>query len=56
MDQEKELLHNQMSWLQDELKGKTEEMLSLSREKGNEILELKCTLENKEDEVSFYIE
>lgn len=53
MEQEKELLHDQISWLKDELKAKTEELLSLSREKGNEILELKCTLENKEDEVSF---
>ncbi|XP_037553921.1 translocated promoter region b, nuclear basket protein [Nematolebias whitei] len=51
MEQEKELLHDQISWLKDELKAKTEELLSLSREKGNEILELKCTLENKEDEL-----
>lgn len=56
MDQEKELLHDQMSWLQDELRAKTEELLSLSREKGNEILELKFTLENKEEEASFYFE
>ncbi|KAM4739914.1 translocated promoter region b, nuclear basket protein isoform 2-T2 [Anableps anableps] len=52
MEQEKELLHGQMSWFKDELKAKTEELLSLSREKGNEILELKCTLENKEDELT----
>jgi len=54
MDQEKELLHGQTSWLNEELKAKTEEMLSLSRQKGNEILELKCTVENKEDEVSLF--
>ena len=50
MEQEKELLHGQTSWLNEELKSKSEELLSLSREKGNQILELKCTLENKEDE------
>uniref|UniRef100_A0A4W6CYY1 Nucleoprotein TPR n=1 Tax=Lates calcarifer TaxID=8187 RepID=A0A4W6CYY1_LATCA len=50
MEQEKELLHGQTSWLNEELKAKSEELLSLSRQKGNEILELKCTLENKEDE------
>ena len=53
MEQEKELLHGQSSWLKDELKSKTEELLSLSRQKSNEILELKCNLENKEDEASF---
>uniref|UniRef100_A0A3B4WRI9 Nucleoprotein TPR n=1 Tax=Seriola lalandi dorsalis TaxID=1841481 RepID=A0A3B4WRI9_SERLL len=52
MEQEKELLHGQTSWLNGELKAKSEEMLSLSRQKGNEILELKCTLENKEDELN----
>ncbi|KAK5623407.1 hypothetical protein CRENBAI_014854 [Crenichthys baileyi] len=51
MEQEKELLHGQMSWFKEELKAKTEELLSLSREKGNEILDLKCMLENKEDEL-----
>ncbi|KAM4548847.1 translocated promoter region b, nuclear basket protein isoform 3-T3 [Odontesthes bonariensis] len=52
MNQEKELLHGQTSWLNEELKAKSEEMLSLSRQKGNEILELKCTVENKEDELN----
>ncbi|XP_054904526.1 translocated promoter region b, nuclear basket protein isoform X2 [Poeciliopsis prolifica] len=52
MEQEKELLHGQMSWLKDELKAKMEGLLTLSREKGNEILELKCKLENKEDELT----
>ncbi|XP_030582625.1 translocated promoter region b, nuclear basket protein [Archocentrus centrarchus] len=52
MEQEKELLHSQTSWLNEELKSKSEELLSLSRQKGNEILELKCTLENKEDEMN----
>ncbi|CAG11616.1 unnamed protein product, partial [Tetraodon nigroviridis] len=50
MAQEKELLHGQTSWLNEELKAKSEELLSISRQKGNEILELKCKLENKEDE------
>ncbi|KAM7409722.1 hypothetical protein PAMA_001286 [Pampus argenteus] len=52
MEQEKELLHGQTSWLNEELKAKSEELLSLSRQKGNEILELKCTLENKVDELT----
>ncbi|XP_015241685.1 PREDICTED: nucleoprotein TPR-like isoform X4 [Cyprinodon variegatus] len=52
MEQEKELLHGQMSWFKEELKAKTEELLSLSREKGNDILELKCLLENKDDELT----
>lgn len=51
LEQEKELLHNQNSWLNTELKTKTDELLALGREKGNEILELKCTLENKKEEV-----
>ncbi|KAG9351114.1 hypothetical protein JZ751_025004 [Albula glossodonta] len=52
MEQEKELLQNQTTWLNAELKTKSEELLSLSREKGNEILELKCNLENKKEEVT----
>ncbi|KAK2496254.1 hypothetical protein MC885_012723 [Smutsia gigantea] len=52
LEQEKELLHNQNTWLNAELKTKTDELLALGREKGNEILELKCNLENKKEEVS----
>ncbi|XP_036378661.1 translocated promoter region b, nuclear basket protein isoform X2 [Megalops cyprinoides] len=52
MEQEKELLQNQITWLNAELKTKSEELLSLSREKGNEILELKCNLENKNEELT----
>ncbi|XP_076580410.1 translocated promoter region b, nuclear basket protein [Chaetodon auriga] len=52
MEQEKELLRGQTSWLNEELKAKSEELLSLSRQKGNQILELKCNLENKEDELN----
>ncbi|KAH0504776.1 Nucleoprotein TPR [Microtus ochrogaster] len=51
LEQEKELLLNQNSWLNTELKTKTDELLALGREKGNEILELKCKLENKKEEV-----
>lgn len=47
LEQEKELLHSQNTWLNTELKTKTDELLALGREKGNEILELKCSLENK---------
>ncbi|EPY80554.1 translocated promoter region (to activated MET oncogene)-like protein [Camelus ferus] len=50
LEQEKELLHNQNTWLNTELKTKTDELLALGREKGNEILELKCNLENKKEE------
>uniref|UniRef100_A0A4W5RWH9 Nucleoprotein TPR n=1 Tax=Hucho hucho TaxID=62062 RepID=A0A4W5RWH9_9TELE len=52
MEQEKELLQNQNTWLNSELKTKTEELLSVSRDKGKEILELKCSLEGKKDEVT----
>ncbi|XP_049632341.1 nucleoprotein TPR isoform X3 [Suncus etruscus] len=52
LEQEKELLHNQNTWLNTELKTKTDELLALGREKGNEILELKCNLENKKEEVT----
>ncbi|KFP37480.1 Nucleoprotein TPR, partial [Chlamydotis macqueenii] len=52
LEQEKELLQNQNTWLNTELKAKTDELLHAAREKGNEILELKCNLENKKEEVS----
>uniref|UniRef100_A0A8C7KYN0 Nucleoprotein TPR n=1 Tax=Oncorhynchus kisutch TaxID=8019 RepID=A0A8C7KYN0_ONCKI len=52
MEQEKELLRGQTAWLNAELKAKSEELLALSRQKGNQILELKCSLENKEDELN----
>ncbi|KAM9283885.1 nucleoprotein TPR isoform 5-T5 [Morus bassanus] len=52
LEQEKELLQNQNTWLNAELKAKTDELLHTAREKGNEILELKCNLENKKEEVS----
>eukprot|EP00063_Salmo_salar_P003670 XP_013978505.1 PREDICTED: nucleoprotein TPR-like isoform X5 [Salmo salar] len=52
MEQEKELLRGQTAWLNEELKAKSEELLALSRQKGNQILELKCSLENKEDELN----
>ncbi|XP_038820058.1 nucleoprotein TPR-like isoform X5 [Salvelinus namaycush] len=52
MEQEKELLQNQNTWLNSELKTKTEELLSVSRDKGKEILELKCSFECKKDEVT----
>ncbi|XP_062836814.1 nucleoprotein TPR isoform X2 [Anolis carolinensis] len=51
-EQEKELLQNQNTWLNSELKTKTDELLRVAREKGSEILELKCSLENKKEEVS----
>ncbi|XP_065601621.1 nucleoprotein TPR isoform X4 [Cyrtonyx montezumae] len=52
LEQEKELLQSQNAWLNSELKAKTDELLHTAREKGSEILELKCNLENKKEEVS----
>ncbi|XP_030629604.1 nucleoprotein TPR [Chanos chanos] len=52
MEQEKELLEKQNTWLNSELKNKTDELITISREKGKEILELKCSLENQKDEVT----
>ncbi|XP_072919390.1 translocated promoter region b, nuclear basket protein isoform X3 [Hemitrygon akajei] len=51
LEQEKELLMNQNSWLNTEIKTKTDELVGLRREKSNEILELRCNLENKKDEI-----
>uniref|UniRef100_A0A670YV32 Nucleoprotein TPR n=1 Tax=Pseudonaja textilis TaxID=8673 RepID=A0A670YV32_PSETE len=51
-EQEKELLQNQNTWLNTELKAKTDELLALVLEKGTEILDLKYGLENKKEEVS----
>ncbi|XP_056379611.1 nucleoprotein TPR isoform X2 [Hyla sarda] len=51
LEQEKELLQTQNNWLNNELRSKTDELLSVQRQKGNEILELKGSLENKTDEV-----
>lgn len=50
-EQEKELLQNQNTWLNTELKAKTDELLVLVLEKGTEILDLKYGLENKKEEV-----
>ncbi|KAL0200475.1 hypothetical protein M9458_003662, partial [Cirrhinus mrigala] len=50
MEQEKELLQNQNTWLNAELKSKTDELYTESRDKGKEILELKCSLESKKEE------
>ncbi|XP_050989675.1 nucleoprotein TPR [Labeo rohita] len=52
MEQEKELLQNQNTWLNAELKSKTDELYTVSRDKGKEILELKCSLESKKEEVT----
>uniref|UniRef100_A0A671P6V2 Nucleoprotein TPR n=1 Tax=Sinocyclocheilus anshuiensis TaxID=1608454 RepID=A0A671P6V2_9TELE len=52
MEQEKELLQNQNTWLNSELKSKADELYTLSRDKGKAILELKCSLESKKDEVT----
>ncbi|TSN03387.1 Nucleoprotein TPR [Bagarius yarrelli] len=52
MEQEKELLQNQNTWLGSELKSKTDELLKVAKEKGIEILQLKCSLESKTEEVT----
>lgn len=51
MEQEKELLQNQNTWLNSELKSKTDELYTLSRDKGKETLELKCSLQSTKEEV-----
>ncbi|XP_058269448.1 nucleoprotein TPR isoform X3 [Hemibagrus wyckioides] len=52
MEQEKELLQNQNTWLNTELKSKTDELLTVTKQKGIEILQLKCSLESKTEEVT----
>ncbi|KAK7162888.1 hypothetical protein R3I93_007053 [Phoxinus phoxinus] len=52
MEQEKELLQNQNTWLNSELKSKTDELYTVFRDKGREVLELKCSLETKKEEVT----
>ncbi|KAM9468929.1 nucleoprotein TPR-like isoform 3-T3 [Clarias gariepinus] len=52
MEQEKELLQNQNTWLNSELKSKTDELFTVTKEKGKEILQLRCSLESKTDEVT----
>ncbi|KAK3560903.1 hypothetical protein QTP86_022909 [Hemibagrus guttatus] len=52
MEQEKELLQNQNTWLNSELKSKTNELLTVTKEKGIEILQRKCSLESKTEEVT----
>lgn len=54
MEQEKELLQNQNTWLNSELKSKTDELLTVTKQKGIEILQLKCSLESKNDEVRYF--
>lgn len=53
MEQEKELLQNQNTWLNSELKSKTDELFTVTKEKGKEILQLRCSLESKTDEVNY---
>ncbi|TRY56833.1 hypothetical protein DNTS_004104 [Danionella cerebrum] len=52
MEQEKDLLQDQNKWLNLELKKKTDELCAVTRDRGKEILELKCSLENKKEEVT----
>ncbi|KAJ8409499.1 hypothetical protein AAFF_G00229000 [Aldrovandia affinis] len=52
LEQEKELFQKQTVWLNAELKAKTEELIAVSRDKGKEILEHKCNLENRKDELT----
>ena len=52
MEQEKELLKKQNEWLNAELKTKTAERLSTNREKGKELLDLRCSLDNTKEQVT----
>lgn len=53
MVQEKELLEKKIEWLTEELKSKTEELLSTSRAKGDEILQLNSSLKTSTEQVMF---
>lgn len=53
MVQEKELLEKKIEWLTEELKSKTEELLSTSRAKGDEILQLNSSLKTSTEQVTF---
>ncbi|KAI4809983.1 hypothetical protein KUCAC02_018833, partial [Chaenocephalus aceratus] len=52
MEQEKELHEKNISWLTEQLKTKTEELLNTNREKGKEILELQGSLKNTKEQVT----
>ncbi|XP_034744113.1 nucleoprotein TPR-like isoform X2 [Etheostoma cragini] len=52
MEQEKELQEQKIEWLTRQLKTKTEELLNTNREKGKEILELRCGLKNSKEQVT----
>jgi len=52
MEQEKELHEKKMEWLTAELKTKTEELLTTTREKGTEILELQGVQKNSKEQVT----
>ncbi|XP_056276506.1 nucleoprotein TPR-like isoform X2 [Pseudoliparis swirei] len=52
MEQEKELHEKKMEWLTAELKTKTEELLTTTREKGTEILELQGVQKNSKEQVA----
>ncbi len=52
MEQEKELLEKKIEWLTAELKTKTDELLNTIRENGKEIVELKGSLKNREEQVT----
>ncbi|XP_033959662.1 LOW QUALITY PROTEIN: nucleoprotein TPR [Pseudochaenichthys georgianus] len=52
MEQEKELHEKNISWLTEQLKTKTEELLNTTREKGKEILELQGSLKSTKEQVT----
>ncbi|XP_071835519.1 nucleoprotein TPR-like isoform X3 [Apostichopus japonicus] len=50
-EQEKEMLSSQIDWLEKSLKEKIEEVLSLRKEKSNQIVELQSDLSSREDDI-----
>ncbi|XP_062337734.1 nucleoprotein TPR isoform X2 [Osmerus eperlanus] len=52
VEQEKELLQTQSSWLSSELQNKTDQLLAISRETGGQLLELRCSLETSQKQVT----
>ncbi|CAH3021550.1 unnamed protein product [Porites evermanni] len=52
IEQEKELLQKQVTWSNEELKTKTEELVNLRKEKSSQVLELQTQLDERTEELS----
>jgi len=52
IEQEKELIQKQNTWLSEELKTKTDELVKLRKEKSSQVLELQTQLDERTEELS----